>query len=175
MQILILEYKQTLREVRKEIKQLEALMSPLIGKEKQTKKDLMQLDRYKRIKSALNSDVSNLTYAIEWMATGKCPNSYNGVENKKAYEQKSFPPSFFNQLQAIDPIQEEEDKSIKEEALSFLFKDLSQKEKDVYTVLKLGHSLREAEKLFGMKKDKIRRIYQKAEDKVKKRTDIIRI
>ena len=175
MRILLLEYKKTLRNVRKEIKQLEESMFYLEEKEKPTKKDLFQLERYKQIKSALNSDLSNLVYSIEWMKTGRCPGSYKGVDHKKAYEQKSFPPSFFNRLAAENDVIPEEQNTIKSEALDFLLKDLNEVEKDIFTVMKLGWSLRDAEELLGMKKDTISRVYKAAEAKVKKRVGMIRV
>jgi positive control factor len=159
MRILLLEYKKSLREIRRMIREASKIED---------------LDAAEKEKSLLRSMERDLLYAIEWMSTGRCPDSYKGVEHKKAYEQKSFSPSFFERLEMKNEEHSEEKNSIKGEALEFLLKDLSELEKDIYTILKMGWSLRDAEELLSMKKDTINRIYKTAEEKVMKRVSLIR-
>jgi positive control factor len=160
MRVLLLEYKQSLREVRRMVREADKI------------EDIDAADKEKAILMSMERD---LLFAIDWMSTGRCPDSYKGVDHKKAYEQKSFPPSFFNRLEANnDEVVEEED-NIKGEALEFLLKDLSELEKDIFTVIKMGYSNRGAESLLGIKKSKINRIYKSAEEKVMKRAAMIRI
>jgi positive control factor len=160
MRILLLEYKKSLIEIRRMVRKASKIEDENI-REKE--------------KAILKSMERDLLYAIEWMSTGKCPDSYKGIDHRKAYEQKSFPPSFFNRLESLNNNEVEEDNNIKGEALEFLLRDLSELEKDIFTVIKLGYSIRGAESLLGIKKTKIDRIYKQAEEKVMRRAAMIRI
>lgn len=174
MRILLLEYRSTLQGVKEEIIQMDKLIEPIAKKEaarKMSPEDGAQLQDLRRIKSALNSDKANLEYAINWMKTGRQPDSYNGIENRKAYEHKSFPPSFFNQIES--PVSGSVDEPIKGEAVEYLLKDLTEKEKDVFILVSLGHSMREVAEMTRSKRETVRRLYILAESKVKKRSSLI--
>ncbi|WP_430508362.1 hypothetical protein [Rossellomorea marisflavi] len=174
MRILLVEYKNTLQDVKEEIVQIDKLIEPIVKKEvdhKMTPEDEAQLQELRRIKSALNSDKANLEYAINWMRTGRQPYSYNGIENRKAYEHKSYPPSFFNQIEA--PVQGSIDEPIKGVAVEYLLKDLTEKEKDVFILISLGHSMREVADMTRMNREKVRRLYIQADIKVKKRSNLV--
>jgi positive control factor len=158
MKVLLLEYKQSLKQLRIMIRNADKIVD---------------VDERNKEKSILKSMERDLLFAIEWMSTGKCPDSYSGIEHRKAYEQKSFPPSFFNRLAAEDRLDSNEDDLIKGEAIDFLLKDLCELERDVFTIIKLGYSIRGAADLLGMKKTKVSRLYSAAEEKVLKRSRMI--
>jgi positive control factor len=160
MRVLLLEYKQSLREVRRMVREADKI------------EDIDAADKEKAILMSMERD---LLFAIEWMSTGRCPDSYKGVDHKKAYEQKSFPPSFFNRLEANNVENVEEEDSIKGEALEFLFKDLTELEIDIFTLIKLGYSTRSAAELLGMKREKVRTTFKCAQDKVMKRARLIKL
>jgi positive control factor len=158
IKVLLLEYKQSLKGLRKMIRNADKIVDA---------------DERTKEKSTLKSMERDLLFAIEWMSTGKCPDSYNGIEHRKAYEHKSFPPSFFNQLESENTSDSDEDNLIKSEALDFLFKDLCDLERDIFTLIKLGYSIRGAADLLDMKKTKVSRVYKSAEEKVQKRAGMI--
>lgn len=108
---LLLEYKITRRNVRKEVddiiekielskKGIESLSKVFLGLKsddesnskvidgllKDIQNEKMNLKKLKTKKKVLHGDLSNLNYSIKWMETSRCPSATRGVDNRKGYD-----------------------------------------------------------------------------------------
>jgi positive control factor len=181
MRDLRLEYIKTLRDTRREIREIDKKLKPLTDIEKdtgRTKQERLQakeqaepLRRTKEIMSGMESDVK---YSVDWLKKGRKPDSYRGAEHRKAYEHKAFPPEFFEQLPAKKEDKlAETDLNFKKEFLDYLFSDLTEKEEDAYTLYKLGYTLKEAAEVLGITDPAVYKRVQKAEKKIMKKSGLV--
>jgi positive control factor len=181
MRDLRLEYIRTLRDTRREIRKIDKNLKPLADIEKDSnrtkqerlnaKNEAEPLRQTKKIMKGIESDVK---YIVDYLRTGRKPDSYRGAEHRKAYEHKSFPPEFFERLpaKAKDDVAEV-DAKFKKEYLEYLFSDVTEKEEDAYTLYKLGYKLREAAEILGITRQVVAKRVKRAGRKIRKKAGLI--
>lgn len=181
MKLLLLEYMESLENNKRMKQQVQDKIDPLerIYQDKHRFSDeeraaaKLEAEEWKLERSVLNGMESDLQYSIEWMKTGRKPDSYRGAENRKAYEQNSFPPSFFQELPMYEDLgNDEKEDDFKAEYLEFLLKDLTYQEREIFVLTRLGYSVRQAAQVLDLKKSKVHLVKSRAEKKVEKRAGV---
>lgn len=83
------EYKQTRSEIKAYVKKLRREMKVLSNPDAEVSDLREYMDAYLELQMRIRNlcaMVTNLTYAIKWLETGKEPNNYGAIENIKAAE-----------------------------------------------------------------------------------------
>jgi positive control factor len=174
MRLLILEYKQSLRLVRKHKKKLKADIKKL---EKQLERARIEEKEYirqqiavlKRDESLLSSMEGDLLYAIEWMTTARRPGNRRGAE-RLSIEQRTvaLPDDYFNNIAYVEQEYIEPDEE-KQKILEDLTWDLTQREKDVFSLAKgEGFTLNYIAELLGISIGTANKALYRAEKKIEK-------
>jgi positive control factor len=174
MRLLILEYKQSLRLVRKhreklkaDIKKLEKQLKHASIKEKEYIRQ--QIAVLKRDESLLSSMEGDLLYSIEWMTTARRPGNRRGAE-RLSIEQRTvtLPGDFFNNIAYVEQEENELDEE-KQRLLEELTWDLTEREKDVFSLAKgEGFTLEYISELLGISKGTANKALYRAEKKIEK-------
>lgn len=174
MRRLILEYKQSLRLVRKQKEKVKVDINKL---EKQAKKaDLLKKEQIKqqiavleRDKKLLSDMEGELLYAIEWMTTARRPGNRRGAE-RLSIEQRTvtLPDNFFNNIAYVEQEENELDEE-KQRLLEELTWDLTEREKDVFSLVKgEGFTLEYVAELLGISIGTANKALYRAEKKIEK-------
>lgn len=87
MKDLIIQYKYKVSQLNKEVKELneEKELLKNIGADQRTVEESERFETLEIQCSAINSDIRNMKYSIEWMETGRRPGNMRGAENRTAY------------------------------------------------------------------------------------------
>lgn len=86
MKELLVEYRQTLKETRVLLSDLEKIIKITeADKSLESKEMLIELQEDKKV---INSWISNLQYSIQWLSTGKRPGSTRGIERRSVYQKE---------------------------------------------------------------------------------------
>lgn len=154
MRTLIYEYKQSLRA----LKEMKAAI--------EAKPELLEQDL--QDKTLLNSMISETEFAIQWMVSGRNPDARRGADRTGAY---TLDPKL---LEAVVPnrVASEERKLTADEQwlLDDVMGDLTQREKDVFTLVKAeGITFEYTAELLGVSKSSVQTYLERAERKIKNR------
>ncbi|MGM7634180.1 sigma-70 family RNA polymerase sigma factor [Bacillus sp. Hm123] len=154
MRTLIYEYKHSLRELKKMKTAIEA------------KEELTELDQ--QDKSMINSMISEVEFAIQWMVSGRNPDAMRGADRSGAY---TLDPKL---LEAVVPNREviEERKLTADEQwlLDDVLADLTKRERDVFTLVRAeGLTLEHTAELLGITKSSVQTYLERAERKIEDR------
>lgn len=124
----------------------------------------------------INSMIESMGFSIEWMATGRQPGTYRGVE-KRAIYQKQFIASM-DIIPDITEQLEEDHKHLyisKEERmiLAEIFAAMSQRERQCYVLYEgQGMSMGRIADELGLKKRTVQQYIERARTKVRERVEI---
>ncbi|MBP3951142.1 sigma factor-like helix-turn-helix DNA-binding protein [Bacillus suaedae] len=146
MQLLIQEYKESLRRIEK-------------AKPTATEEDRIHL----------GSMASDLRYAIEWMQSGRRPGHRRGIERRAAYQNEQpldplLMQSFVAESSTSHTGISEYEKERIEDALSIL----TGREKEVYLLVRgEAYTRTEAARLLGICKGTINNIMKRCDEKIK--------
>ncbi len=141
---LIEEYKLTLKATRKQKKEIEEKIAAL--KASFEDDDVSEwVHQLRQDKSIINSWISNLEYALEWMQSGKQPGAKRGIERRAAYERnRPFDPilmqKFFRSEENVYSWDREEKESLisaeDRERIEEALHTLSPIEKEIYLMVR---------------------------------------
>ncbi|QPA33418.1 sigma-70 family RNA polymerase sigma factor [Thermaerobacillus caldiproteolyticus] len=174
MRRLILEYKQSLRLVRKQKEKVKADINKLekqakkagLFKKEQIKQQIAVLERDKKLLSDMEGE---LLYAIEWMTTARRPGNRRGAE-RLSIEQRTvtLPDSFFNNIAYAEQEEIEIDEE-KQKILEEITWDLTEREKDVFSLAKgEGFTIEYISQLLGISSGNVKKALYRAEKKIEK-------
>ncbi|QNK86443.1 sigma-70 family RNA polymerase sigma factor [Sporosarcina sp. resist] len=125
-----------------------------------------------------NSMIDSMTYSLEWMTTGRQPNTYRGVDEKAVYQRRSYEnidliPDIAEQLEENDVNKKHlfmtrEEKVILADILS----SFSLRERQCY-ILHVGQkkSMSEIAYELGVSKSMVQQSIRRAKNKVEERMD----
>jgi len=146
------------------------------------KKRADQVDRDNPIEmndlKQFNSMIDSMTYSLEWMTTGRQPNTYRGVDEKAVYQRRSYEnidliPDIAEQLEENDVNKKHlfmtrEEKVILADILS----SFSLRERQCY-ILHVGQkkSMSEIAYELGVSKSMVQQSIRRAKNKVEERMD----
>ncbi|MEK5070725.1 sigma-70 family RNA polymerase sigma factor [Sporosarcina sp. FSL K6-1508] len=146
------------------------------------KKRADQVDRDNSIEmndlKQLNSMIDSMTYSLEWMTTGRQPNTYRGVDEKAVYQRRSYEnidliPDIAEQLEENDVNKKHlfmtrEEKVILADILS----SFSLRERQCY-ILHVGQkkSMSEIAYELGVSKSMVQQSIRRAKSKIEERMD----
>ncbi|MEK4247609.1 hypothetical protein MKZ20_20235 [Psychrobacillus sp. FSL K6-2684] len=86
MKELLVEYRQTLKETRVLLSDIEKIIKiNEADKSLESKELLIELQEDKKV---INSWISNLQYSIQWLSSGKRPGSTRGIERRSVYQKE---------------------------------------------------------------------------------------
>lgn len=121
-------------------------------------------------KTQINSMIESMTYSIDWMRTGRQPDSYRGVDKRDKYRAK-----FYDDMDILPDINEELRKEreplymSREQrvALIQLFKNFSDRERQCYVMYTAeGLSMQKIADRLGIKKRTVQQYIERAREKV---------
>lgn len=146
------------------------------------KKRADQVDRANPIEmndlKQFNSMIDSMTYSLEWMTTGRQPNTYRGVDEKAVYQRRSYEnidliPDIAEQLEENDVNKKHlfmtrEEKVILADILS----SFSLRERQCY-ILHVGQkkSMSEIAYELGVSKSMVQQSIRRAKNKIEERMD----
>lgn len=175
MKNLIREYKETLKNTNKMIKEIESRLEPLkeiindesAGEEEKAKAYEMAAP-LKNEKSIISGMKRDLEYAIEWMTTARRPGAKRGIDNRRAYYEKEQPmdPNCFEYIE-FQTWKEPTLSKLDKERLDYVLSILSPREKEVYILLEAkGFSQYAAAELLCISRGALQTIYKRAKKKI---------
>lgn len=132
---LLVEYRQTLKETRKLLANLEKKITIA-----QRDKNYKWLEMLANDKKIVNSWISNLQYSIQWLSTGKRPGSRRGIERRSVYQKEILVDSTeiarvidSKQNSFLESVQDtEEELKHFEQVTNCILDVLTEKEQDIY-------------------------------------------
>lgn len=151
MRKLIYEYKQSLRALRE-------MKAAIEAKTKLSEQDIQD-------KSLINSMISEMEFALQWMVSGRNPDARRGADRTGAY---TLDPKL---IEAVVPNQvaSEERKLTAHEQwlLDDVLADLTVRERDVFTLVKAeGLTYEYTAELLGLTKSSVQTYLERAERKI---------
>jgi RNA polymerase sigma-70 factor (ECF subfamily) len=163
-------------------KQLESWADRLLAEYEEGRKDLGRMknnlsDDYlpdQQDKSQINSMIDSTTYSIQWMETGRQPDSYRGVDKRDKYRAK-----FYDDMDILPDINEELRKERKplymtaqqRYELLKLFETFSDRERQCYIMyVAEGLSMQKIADKLGLSKWTVRTYINRAKEKVEEIT-----
>ncbi|OXS77941.1 sigma factor-like helix-turn-helix DNA-binding protein [Domibacillus enclensis] len=155
MRTLIYEYKQSLRELKKMKEAIEA------------KPELLEQDI--QDKSLINSMISEVEFAIQWMVSGRNPGAMRGADRTGAY---TLDPAVLDIL-PVAPVYKSiarELSSLEKEIIEDALCTLTKREKDVFMLVKVeGITFEYTAELLGITKSSVQTYLERAEKKIENR------
>lgn len=139
--------------------------------ERLERKNPSDLDDLKQI----NSMIEGMSFSIDWMATGRQPGTYRGVEKRAIYQRQ-----YLSTMDTIPDITEQlemDHKHLyisKEERLILadIFASMSQRERQCYVLHEgQGMSMGRIAEAIGLKKRTVQQYIERARGKVKDKVD----
>ncbi|HJF32807.1 MAG TPA: LuxR C-terminal-related transcriptional regulator [Sporosarcina psychrophila] len=181
MKELLKEYEECLTNTRFQVKNIDvestiikaALQNARGRKVTKLRDELKALTDEKGI---LNSIISDLTFTIDWLKTGRQPGARRGIERTAAYDrEKPFDPAVlerhFSTRQAETPWDRERTKEIvwtKRDALimQMVLHKLSDRDRDILLMYEGGKSQYEIAELLDMKRSTVQKAIRSAKKKI---------
>lgn len=147
------EYKKSLRDAR--------VMYRNYNRDKLT----LQEESDKKI---ISSMIRDLEFTIQWLETGRNPNSRRGIDKREVY---TVNPQILDRIKIDKPEVEERELSIEEkEMIEDALCQLTKRERDAFIMVKAeGLSYDHAAELMGVKKGTLQSYVERAEKKIEKR------
>ncbi|OES45826.1 sigma factor-like helix-turn-helix DNA-binding protein [Domibacillus iocasae] len=155
MRTLIYEYKQSLRALKEVKAAIEA------------KPELLEQDL--QDKTLINSMISEVEFAIQWMVSGRNPDARRGADRTGAY---TLDPKLIEAVVPNRIVASEERKLTADEKwlLDDVLGDLTTREKDVFTLIKAeGITFEYTAELLGLTKSSVQTYLERAEQKIEVR------
>ncbi|WP_342538465.1 sigma factor-like helix-turn-helix DNA-binding protein [Sporosarcina sp. FSL K6-1540] len=146
------------------------------------KKRADQVDRSNPIEmndlKQFNSMIDSMTYSLEWMTTGRQPNTYRGMDEKSVYQKRSYEnidliPDIAEQLEENDINKKHLFMSREEKViLADILSSFSLRERQCY-ILHVGQkkSMSEIAYELGVSKSMVQQSIRRAKNKVEERMD----
>jgi len=173
MRRLILEYKQSLKLVRKQKERLKSeheqlrqeLRKASESEREQIQQQIALIERDRNLLSGMEGD---LIFAIEWMTTARRPGNRRGSE-RLSIEQRTviLPDGFFtNVAYTAEQLELDEEKTKILEELTW---DLTERERDVFSLVRgEGFTIEYASQLMGVSINRAKNALYRAEKKIEK-------
>ena len=125
-----------------------------------------------------NSMIDSMTYSLEWMTTGRQPNTYRGMDEKSVYQKRSYEnidliPDIAEQLEENDINKKHLFMSREEKViLADILSSFSLRERQCY-ILHVGQkkSMSEIAYELGVSKSMVQQSIRRAKKKVEERMD----
>lgn len=125
-----------------------------------------------------NSMIDSMTYSLEWMTTGRQPNTYRGVDEKAVYQRRSYEnidliPDIAEQLGENDVNKKHLFMSREEKViLADILSSFSLRERQCY-ILHVGQkkSMSEIAYELGVSKSMVQQSIRRAKNKIEERMD----
>lgn len=147
------------------------------------KKRAKQVDRDNPIEmndlKHFNSMIDSMSYSLEWMTTGRQPNTYRGVDEKAVYQRRSYEnidliPDIAEQLEEEESINKKHLFMTREEKviLADILASFSLRERQCY-ILHVGQkkSMSEIAYELGVSKSMVQQSIRRAKNKIEERMD----
>ncbi len=131
-----------------------------------------RIDRNQKDETYVNSMIESMTYSIDWMRTGRQPDSYRGVDKRDKYRAK-----FYDDMDILPDINEELRKEREplymsrdeRKHLLKVFEKFSYREKQCYTMYVAEQlTMQQIADRLNLKKRTVQQYIERARDKVKK-------
>jgi positive control factor len=155
VRVLIAEYRKSLRLAKQMKRELENKKKPTL----QDKEDINVID----------SMISDLEYALDWMRSGRNPDAKKGVDKKGVY---LTDPRILDTLSAqnIYKTMAKEITDFEREIIEDALCTLTSREKDVFLMVKVeGLTYENTADLLGVKKSTVQTHLERAEKKIEER------
>ncbi|WP_338749816.1 sigma-70 family RNA polymerase sigma factor [Bacillus sp. FJAT-52991] len=157
MRTLIFEYKQSLRELKKMKAAIEA------------EEELSELDQ--QDKSMINSMISDVEFAIQWMVSGRNPDAMRGADRSDVYlvNQQVLDKIELTLLHDKVDYQEYNDVISSNEVILNALQSLTHREKDCFIMTQCeGLTFEYVGELMGVKKGTVQKNVERAKQKIER-------
>lgn len=161
---------------------VDKLVPEYIEGRQEMKRRADQVDRSNPIEmndlKQFNSMIDSMTYSLEWMTTGRQPNTYRGMDEKSVYQKRSYEnidliPDIAEQLEENDINKKHLFMSREEKViLADILSSFSLRERQCY-ILHIGQkkSMSEIAYELGVSKSMVQQSIRRAKNKVEERMD----
>lgn len=128
----------------------------------------------KEDKRQINSMIKDMSYAMDWMRTGRRPGNLRGIDKRSAYQKRVLLDMEMFPSLDIEP----EERTLHEEekrALHDILIELSHRERQCYLLhMANGHSMSQVSEILGIKKSSVQTFIQRAKKKISCHASVIR-
>lgn len=170
---LIQEYKQTARETRQRLDEVNRILKPLQRDKRDLRKhELELLHQLEQDKKILNAALSSLVFSIKWMKTGRMPGAQRGIERRSAYEREVAVDPYWIQLKkesSMDVFEceiDEEQEEFKVQLSRDITKKLTKTEREVLELRAKEFSIRETASMLNIPKSTVNDILKRTQNKI---------
>jgi positive control factor len=123
----------------------------------------------KQDKSQINSMISEMTFALDWMKVGRRPGNMRGIDKRAAYQRRSLVDVELLPSLDIEPEPRELGESEKQALVNILV-DLSHRERQCYLLhMAQGWSMQEIADELNIKKPSVQKFIDRAKNKIKRK------
>ncbi|OEH53135.1 Fis family transcriptional regulator [Oceanobacillus sp. E9] len=123
----------------------------------------------KEDKRQINSMITDMSYAMDWMRTGRRPGNLRGVDKRSAYQKRVlYDMELFPSLD-IEPEERTLSEREKQDLYDILI-ELSHRERQCYLLhMANGHSMSQVSEILGIKKSSVQSFIQRAKKKIERK------
>ncbi|WP_431030041.1 sigma factor-like helix-turn-helix DNA-binding protein [Lysinibacillus sp. LZ02] len=172
---LLKEYKQTAKETRQRLDEVNRTLKPLQLKDKKDlrKHELELLHQLEQDKKILNAALSSLVFSIKWMKTGRMPGAQRGIEKRSSYDEREVVSDpYWIQLKKESNTDifeckiDEEQEDFKAQLLRDITKKLTKTEREVLELRAKEFSIRETASMLNIPKSTVSDILKRTQNKI---------
>lgn len=132
------------------------------------KSELGDTDLDKQDKSQINSMVNDMTFAMEWMKTGRRPGNLRGIDKRSAYQRRVLLDMDLMPSLDIEPEERTLNQDEKQAIMDILI-ELSHRERQCYLLhMAQGWSFSEIQKEIGISRSTVQKYIERAKEKIEK-------
>jgi len=169
---LIIEYeegRQSLRETNRNYDKKIACIASGREPHELDSEEKWEIEKHKQDKQYVNSMIDEMSFAIDWMKTGRRPGNFRGVDKRSAYQRRILVD--MDLLPSLDITPEPRELSEdKKKALRNILIDLSHRERQCYLLhMAQGWSMQEIAEELNIKKPSVQKFIERAKNKVKRK------
>ncbi|OAK70160.1 hypothetical protein ABB05_12945 [Lederbergia galactosidilytica] len=144
----------------------------LIGDKKLEELDIAvkeQVELNNQDKSQINSMINDMSFAIDWMKTGRRPGNLRGIDRRSVYQRTALVD--MDLMPSLDIVPEQRElENIEKQALMDMLIDLSHRERQCYLLhMAQGWSMQEIADELKIKKPTVQKFIERARNKIKRK------
>lgn len=169
---MIIEYEDGRRDLGRMKGELEDNNARLIGDKKLDELDVAareQIDLNNQDKIQINSMINDMSFAIDWMKTGRRPGNLRGIDRRSVYQRTALVD--MDLMPSLDIVPEQRElENIEKQALMDMLIDLSHRERQCYLLhMAQGWSMQEIADELKIKKPTVQKFIERARNKIKRK------
>ncbi|GIN71148.1 hypothetical protein J14TS2_16230 [Bacillus sp. J14TS2] len=133
------------------------------------KQNLGDSDLDRQDKKHINSMISDMSFALDWMKTGRRPGNLRGIDRRSVYQRTALVD--MELMPSLDITPEPRDlENDEKQALMNILIDLSHRERQCYLLhMSQGWSMQEIADELNIKKPTVQKFIERAKNKIKRK------